>query len=567
MKKGITSKYYFREIFLSFLLVSIIPYLIFTSSIIFIYHSQSKNDINQQLRFKNTQYLDQINSSLDEFSNILSAIEKDKNVKKALQRNFNTFEDEMDNLIAPFVVGKDNKIAIHLISDDRIKLFSTNEIPIQYLRQEFADWGLMYKLNKSTEEVISGNYTSVGTDSIVLSLGKRLNDSNFNGYIIIDVYREQFNSFLGNNNLNEHLIVTDNHNSIIYNSIDKDFESISFSSFIKSDLFSESDVFYQATNDEGQMFNIASYIEVDNFGADTISLIRIFLTFIFLVTIISIYIANIQAKRIYRPVESIINTMRNIKNAPIVRMNEDTKHDDIKYIASEFNRMVDKIENLNHELIEQNERENIAEIKALQAQISPHFLYNMLNEIKSLAKLNRNEEVAMFIQHLGKMLRRSIDNADKYVSLSNDLDFIINYLELQKIRYEDAFTYDITVSDEAAVVLIPNLILQPIVENSIIHGFSSMRKDQKLSINALIKEDNLLIEINDNGRGIDKEKVGTINDKQKSKGMYGSHGLENIQRRLIITYGIDYGITVKSTVNEYTSISILIPTGGLTYEN
>lgn len=231
----------------------------------------------------------------------------------------------------------------------------------------------------------------------------------------------------------------------------------------------------------------------------------------------------------------------------------------MQYIALEFNSMLDKIESLNKELIENSERNSLSELKALQAQISPHFLYNMLNEIKSLAKLNRNTDVTIFIEHLGVMLRRSIDNANRFITLDEDLEFIISYLELQKIRYENSFDYSINIESEASDFKIPNLIIQPIIENSIVHGFSTMRKDQILDIKANIVDGDLNITIYDNGRGIVTDKVGYINDKQNHYEMYGSNGLENVQKRLIMTYGIDYGITVESKINEYTKVCILIP--------
>ncbi len=557
MKRNFTSRHYFKEIFRSFLLMSIVPFLLFTSIIIFVNHKQNVVEVDNTVQEVNRRTQLLFNEAITEYKSILEKVSKEDFVIEYLSGNL-TDEELMSN-ITPYLIGNEDNIKLHVVSNDYTRNISTSNIPPEYVRPEYKDYIYTNEVKESEGPLVKESWIKTTSGRVPLSIISKVEDDQGQyGYIIIDVRRDKILDKISAFENNIHTIITNNQGIVILDSNyvtneGKDIRAINFGENRNTTIFNE--VFYG----KELPYNVVSLLNVDNFSSVTINLFKIFFILIFIAFITSAILAHFQSKKIYRPIKSILNTMNEVEENPAIRMDEMTKHNEMNYIALEFNRMLDTIERLNKEIIENSERQSLSEIKALQAQISPHFLYNMLNEIKSLAKLNRNADVALFIEYLGKMLRRSIDNASKFVTLEEDYEFFVSYLELQKIRYENSFEYSIEIDDDAKSIRIPNLIIQPIIENAIVHGFSSLRKDQILQITAKVIDGDLCITVYDNGRGIDLDKVGYINDKEKQYKMYGSNGLENVQKRLIMTYGIKYGITIESKLNKYTLIKILIP--------
>ena len=263
----------------------------------------------------------------------------------------------------------------------------------------------------------------------------------------------------------------------------------------------------------------------------------------------------------YRPIETLVSSMNRVTSGQLDTKIEirEKDSDEMRLVSSGFNWMTSRIQTLIENAREESERKKNAELKALQAQISPHFLYNMVNEINALARLGRTEEVSGFVIHLGKLLRRSITFRDDFVKLSDDLVFVEDYIRLQQIRYDQLFDVDIQVDSEIMDCLIPNLIIQPLVENAIIHGFTAGKEGYLLNIRGYERDGDVCLEIYDNGIGVEKEYLKYINNVEKGVGIYGGLGVENVQKRLLLIYGMRYGIKMESEKGRYTKVIILLP--------
>ena len=188
----------------------------------------------------------------------------------------------------------------------------------------------------------------------------------------------------------------------------------------------------------------------------------------------------------------------------------------------------------------------------------------MLNEIKALAKMGRTQEVSEFAVQLGRLLRASYSYKGPYTTIGEDIELIKSYLELQKIRYEGIFEYTINIVPEALPCRLPKLILQPIVENSILHGLAGGAGI--ISINCCLIGNNVRIEISDNGAGVNEDIVSRVNNCQSSDNtIYNGLGLLNVQRRIQIEYGEPYGMHIESKMRNtdidqgYSRIIITIP--------
>lgn len=215
-----------------------------------------------------------------------------------------------------------------------------------------------------------------------------------------------------------------------------------------------------------------------------------------------------------------------------------------------------------------NEQQEM-EYKMLSSQINPHFLYNTLETIRMKAITAGNKEVANAVKLLGKSMRYVLENtATSKTTLDKELEYVTTYLNIQKLRFEDRINYTVNVEDglnPAEISILP-LILQPIVENSILHGLEKVTENGQIDISvSSYEEDKLSICVSDNGQGLTPEELSDINEKLSTPGLKlsSSIGLYNIHERIRLFYGYDYGITIESTMGQGTSVNILIPKVGI----
>lgn len=262
--------------------------------------------------------------------------------------------------------------------------------------------------------------------------------------------------------------------------------------------------------------------------------------------------------------------------------------DEVGNLAKSFNYMVWEIDalvtelNVNIEALEQ-EKENVklvqaqkrkAELRALQAQINPHFLYNTLNAITWQAADQGAKEISILSNSLGKFFRISLSKGKEIITIQEELEHVCNYLEIQKIRYKSRINYEVSVPEDIRKMYIIKLVLQPLVENALYHGIKLKETSGTIKITALKQEQGLgitaiKISVEDDGQGISKKQLEVLNDGL-SQGIVDSstgYGIYNVNERLKLYYGDAYGLTLESKISEWTKSTIVIPvqiTGGET---
>lgn len=241
-------------------------------------------------------------------------------------------------------------------------------------------------------------------------------------------------------------------------------------------------------------------------------------------------------------------------------------NDEIKKLADSYNYMLKKI----NELIKQVEREQIgkreAEINMLQAQIKPHFLFNTLNSLKWMAVMSQANSLCEAIEALSEILKSSIINTNSLNTLKEEIKNLENYVIIQKIRYGNLFEFNYSIEEPIMCVKLPRFLLQPIIENSIIHGFSGINYKGRINLNANIEDSTLFIEIHDNGIGIEPEKLeGIVRRREIGKGRMSEIGVWNVNERIKLNFGERYGLTISSPDSGGTLIKICLP-GNLSIE-
>ena len=228
---------------------------------------------------------------------------------------------------------------------------------------------------------------------------------------------------------------------------------------------------------------------------------------------------------------------------------------EIQNIFESYNNLLQTNKKMIEDVKISDKKQKDSEIKALLAQISPHFLYNTLNVIVFKA-INANQmEISTLVSKLAKLCRTRYNFTSEFIPLSEEVEHIEYYMQLQKECFKNKFDYVICIDDAFLEFYVPRFILQPIVENSILHGFSEISKNGRILVNACADED-LAIEITDNGNGIDNDIITKLNNNSYKTEKYG---LRNINQRIKLLCGEQYGLTFSSNGHSRTTVKILLP--------
>jgi two-component system sensor histidine kinase YesM len=247
-------------------------------------------------------------------------------------------------------------------------------------------------------------------------------------------------------------------------------------------------------------------------------------------------------------------------------------NDEIGALSKQFNHMLASIRSLMEEVRESHIQKNLLELrqrdiklKMMASQINPHFLFNALESIRMKAFVKGDTEISNVVHLLGKLMRRSIEIGDRKITLKEELDIVRCYLELQKFRFDDErLTYKLHLDHSAKRVEIPPLIVQPLVENAVVHGLEEVEERGIVFIDTRVESDRVVITVEDNGCGIPEDKMRAIENSFLDMEDAEEHriGLRNVHQRLILTYGEGFGLKLECPPGSGTRITFSIPLGG-----
>ena len=271
------------------------------------------------------------------------------------------------------------------------------------------------------------------------------------------------------------------------------------------------------------------------------------------------------SRTITNPIEQLIDKMKTIETGEFENLSEIQvgqpniqRKDEVGTLQRDFNLMIKEIGYLiNENYIKQLQVKEF-EYKSLQAQINPHFLYNTLDSINWLAKMNHQQQISVMVKSLGDLMRYSISKKERIITLREELKILNDYITIQKIRYSERLEVSISIGEELYDCLITKLTLQPIVENSINYGLETSPGICRVAIYARILDDRIELNIEDNGPGIREEILEAIKTNSvQSKG--SGIGLNNIDDRLKLTFGPQCGLSIDSAVGKGTTVHVYLP--------
>ncbi len=395
----------------------------------------------------------------------------------------------------------------------------------------------------------------------------------FMGLIMVNVNEEHFHTMFKDSTNGIVALISEDMEVIFSTEYGEPLEKFNFTEILPN----------SSNNEEGSLFYdldscryIINYYSLNRVGWNLVSVIpyhdvmhevlnlkrKIFtvniISFSLLLVIVAAFIVYIT-----NPLKKLIIRIRNMKiGEHSIDIKREIIYDDVSHIVGSFDYMFKRIDALVKAVIEEQKREYELKYKMLQAQITPHFLLNTLNTIKWSAMMSGAGNVSVIISALGKLLEASISKGNEEITFREEFDLIRSYIFIQNARYNDKYVLAIEAEESILNLKLPKLLLQPLVENSIIHGLKNCRGKGDIIIKATKDGSNVRVSVIDNGEGISPERMQQIYSEsggEIKKHKFSGIGLINVDERLKMKYGKSYGIYISSQTGFNTLVTIVLP--------
>lgn len=278
--------------------------------------------------------------------------------------------------------------------------------------------------------------------------------------------------------------------------------------------------------------------------------------------VLSIFWIWILRRQIVTTVAGVITGIHQVQSGNLDTVIPVSSNDEIGLIAENFNEMTGKVKRFMYEVEEATEKRKNAEIRALESQINPHFLYNTLDSINWMAIEKEEYEISKMIRALGVILRYSVNGSNQLATVEEMVDWLEKYIALCQMRFNDAFSFQLQVDGETRTVKVHKLLLQPFVENAILHGFRGIEQGGLLTVDIMRSEDQsaLVIVIEDNGHGMPPELAAQFNDRKQAVLEEEGHiGLSNTFSRIDMYYGPEARWNITSVRELGTAVTLRLP--------
>ncbi|WP_058306577.1 sensor histidine kinase [Gracilibacillus massiliensis] len=408
------------------------------------------------------------------------------------------------------------------------------------------------------------------------SVARTLRDSSqeIYGYVVVTLLETKVRDILNNTNQSEDIMLIDNDYKILSHK-NQDLISQNADFVTKIDPKEGSQITeldnqkYVVTTKELSV-NDWQLVSVIPYKAATSNINSIFSeVFILLAVSFAVFfiILAYLMNRITRPLRYLDRVVKKVQTGDLSIRSKVDSNDEIGEFSQSLNEMLDRVNIMIEEVNQTHKRKRKAELAMLQAQINPHFLFNVLNSIRMKVFKFGDKESASMIQSLSKLLRWTIDYKEDNIKFSDEINLVKDYVNVMNMRQKNKVELFINITPESSQQLVPRFLLQPLIENSIIHGLN--QSSGTINIKAEISDDFFVIKVEDNGEGIDKERLNKLNQallsedsSKRSRSGFSSIGMTNVYERLQLSYLEKPQMIIDSKHDAGTTITIKIPLGG-----
>lgn len=561
------------KLFRSFIIVGIIPLIITT---IFSYYNTSRiiNDkVNRTIKDNIKVMARLIDSSMGTFISMTNFIANNAEIQGILMKNsYKSYDEkfsdiqEIYKITNSILAAQKLDIPIYITGQKKFLRF-TNMISFAPIYEDINS-DIFKNADHSVREEhlyinIHRRVDGKERKDIVAGIVKQIRDIKHDkalGYVSLDIYDEYFDDIFKNAKVykGNNIYILDNSGTIITDKLYKNKTGFAFyEEYLKYVMDNKSGAFSCIIDGrksiayfdtlESTGFKIVETIPENAIDNDKKNIITFFLLMLFLFGITAVWVSYLLSKNISKPVNRLTELMNSVEKGDRDVTFDIKCDDEIGRLGVSFNKMVKEINRLIDEVYLKQYLLKDAEFKTLKAQVNPHFLYNTLESINWMAKMGDCSGVSTMITTLGKFLRYSISTKGDIVTVKEDMEQINNYLKLQKMRYGDKFKTEINIEEDIYEKKILKFLIQPLVENAIVHGLEPKRGKGMLIIRGFKDSSNLCFEVIDDGIGM-----------KKGQSVGEGVGMENVNKRIKIHYGDEYGLCYEQK-GELTCVRIVIP--------
>ncbi|MDF1496138.1 sensor histidine kinase [Caproiciproducens sp. CPB-2] len=286
------------------------------------------------------------------------------------------------------------------------------------------------------------------------------------------------------------------------------------------------------------------------------------LFFIFFAIFLMIFVNMFLSSRIANPLKELELSVKELDRGNLSGVDISVSGSyEVQHLGKTIRSMVDQMRRLMDDIVAEQESKRRSELDALQSQINPHFLYNTLDSIIWMIENERYDGAVTMVTALARLFRISLSKGKNIITVSDELEHVRNYLTIQKMRYKNKFSYEISAEPETLKCATIKLIVQPLVENAIYHGMEFMSGDGEIRIKAYREGNDLYIDIIDNGLGMPQEQADALltQETTKVRGKGSGIGLKNVKERIQLYFGSEYGLAIYSEPDEGTTARIHLP--------
>lgn len=448
-----------------------------------------------------------------------------------------------------------------LNAENEIMISNKNDLP-SYLSSKS-----IYNLGFSTKAFNQPNTIQMSFEHLEnnrkgLVMGKVINhDDKFVGLLLFEFNQSLFSDYFADLD-QAHWIISDKHGYILHSTdikfsdrlgrIDKRYrnETTALLNF-------ESNYYIKYLSAAQNQLNIYVISQISSYHSIFLTIAVVLAAIYFMVYSFLLIVTDKIADNKTKVIDQIVESMSNVNNGNFDQKMIIHSEDEFQQIAISYNQMLDKIKTLISDNVEMGRQNVISELKQLETQFDPHFIFNALELIKYMIKMD-SQHASKIIVGMSELLRSSLHNKDSLVTLEEDIRYTENYLLIQKYRFENKLNYRFTIEGDIKGFIIPKRTIQPIIENALVHG-SNFPKPCQLDIFVKKRNDILEIVICDNGKGFTLSKINELNVLLSQKQNNTKHnGLYNVHRRIQIMYGHDYGLRIEHQV-EGSKVVISLP--------
>lgn len=460
--------------------------------------------------------------------------------------------DEIDSIA---FIGADDKL---FVSDNTI-LTNTESI----LQSEHLN-----KLKKTSGKSIwfpceTRDFLVYDSTLPVLTLGKKvlqINTGETLGYIFVNVDISEIRKLLTNQLINYRLV--DNSFVVISSVLSSEFVGEDSANELLSRSAKNKIVKYQGRKYYISNYEISDYgwqlmgiTDLNEFNVETKKILYTVVIIAAAAIFLELLLSNYLSRIITVPLQKLKSGADEIAGGNMNLRLHFKSEDEIGQLGKSFNYMTEQVQELLVKVDYEARKKQEYEFALLNEQVKPHFLYNSLDIITKLSEMNRNQEARRAIHRLADYYRNSLSDSKKIITIKQEIQIVEDYLELQRIRYKDLFTYEVQIDEDILHLLIPKLTLQPLIENAIYHGLKYKEGAGRLCITGRKTEDGVILSVSDNGIGMSPSDLNDILQSQPE----GHFGVYSVNHRIKLFFGEQYGIVIKSEADSGTVVDVILP--------